>query len=305
MKKILYITLLILFSSGLYGYGWSEKGYQNLGTTEDGVVHLKNSKGYSFGVNNEKFVDNETIKQIETLNEIFYNMESLAVATITYQVIAGGVKAIVVPESYSYSGKDFFPYVPAGLAFFYDGKTMQYTFRIKVDEMFLKISGTYTDEKLLNDKILDAINDPKSFISKRDPEYLLQQINQLQDQVKALQAQNQVQKKTNDKLFNNDQTLLTGIKTNAASVKKNAKKSAADNERIRQAQMAYHNNEWFAGEKEISKEKVLFVLGEKKKNKNATVEDVVETAKTKEFEISKKEINIIFITYLNEFPEEK
>lgn len=115
-----------------------------------------------------------------------------------------GIEVLLVPESFRYEDAEFSRNLPAGLQFFANGE-IEFDFRMRVDEFFLRISGRWFSERQLAETMYRALLNPQAFLQSQDPEILFQrmveqervsaaqlaQIYQLQDETAALRDEAQ------------------------------------------------------------------------------------------------------------------
>jgi hypothetical protein len=81
---------------------------------------------------------------------------------------------------------DAVPYLPSGMLFSIENGNLLYNFRIKKDTYFIRINGAYISEKVLCDKVGEAINTPQTFVQRRDPDYLLASFDKLNKETELL-----------------------------------------------------------------------------------------------------------------------
>jgi len=73
------------------------------------------------------------------------------------------------------------------MGFSVENGNLLYNFRIRKDSYFIRINGAYISEKVLCDKVAEAINTPQTFVQRRDHDYLLasfEKLNKENDQLK-------------------------------------------------------------------------------------------------------------------------
>jgi len=133
----------------------------------------------------------------------------------------------VVPSEMKWNNVDDAVYLPSGMIFSIENGNLLYNFRIKKDKYFIRINGAYISEKVLCDKVAEAINTPQTFVQRRDPDYLLAIFEKLD-------KENEQLKKTvialnNKGFFSNDGPVDDKIIAKVVSLKmQNSKLSAKE-----------------------------------------------------------------------------
>lgn len=191
--KNLYFAILIMFLSfpvALQSYDWNRN---NVTIVEQSVEEskttqaLKDEKGRLFGITYYNDINEETAKRVLSLKDDFYGWQSMKVGKLDFTYSEGGLQISLIPEKYESGGVDFNQYMPSGMLFAYT-TLLQYDFRINVSNLFVRIKGDFTTEARFSEKIAAAIRNPQEFIKRRDPEYLLQQIEGLEDSMAKLKS---------------------------------------------------------------------------------------------------------------------
>ncbi len=180
----------------------------------------------------------------------------------------GTIEALVVLQKFaSEHGKNILPYLPSGLSFTY-ADTLQYNFRLKIEKLFVRIRGSYSKETELIQKVTEAVDNPHAYIRKRDPEYFLQQLDRLSQDIDKLKTENIALRK--------------------------------QMETYRRGYMALHNEGFFSGPTAINDSKIQKVLEIKKQNPGIKKDKIKEILEKQKIEISSKELTIILLVYFNE-----
>ncbi len=270
------LAALIFLTAFTYQFSinWADYGFTQESKTEE-----ENNFEYTL----KKGGKTITVKSMETIPETvatdvagFVN-KTLQFQFIRYDAITflyknGTLDVSLIPITYSYEGTDYVSIIPAGIQFMLEKDTVQYNFRIKKDAYFVKIKGDFVDDSLISEKLKKAAANPALYIKQRDPEFIANKLEQLEEEMDSL--------KTQSKRLENENNLL------------------------KYALMAFHNKGFLGSEKPVPEEKIRAVLDYKKKFPKATREQVEEEMEKQKLEISSREIKIIFFVYFNEFDKE-
>jgi hypothetical protein len=152
--------------------------------------------------------------------------------------------------------------MPAGM-YFVDTDTLTYNFRMTIKSLFLKIKGEFLTEELVCGKMLEAIKNPSAYVRKRDPEYFLRKLEQLETDLDRLKAY--------------------------------------DFENLRIGVLTLHNKGFFGGVNLIKKEVIIKVIELKKQSASLSKDQIVEKLKAEKIEASAGEVELILNIYFNEF----
>ena len=182
MKKIFVTITLLLFSSSIFAVDWKDYGF-----TVDQVVEkqdkktaiMKDSESNQITVTYDTEPTGASAKIITKLNTRLRSWSHMKVGELHFSIHNGTIEILINPSEFTYKDTNYLEYLSSGIYFTFSDD-LYYNFRIAVDRVFVVIKGTYTDEASFNDKILSAIQDPRGYMKRRDPEYLLEQIESLE-----------------------------------------------------------------------------------------------------------------------------
>ena len=189
MKKIL-VLCMVLCCGALYAYDWGQDGITVVNKAEqDGTTELtlKDAKENTFSLKYMSEPDDAMLKNVVKLKGDLYGWKNMTVDSLKFVYDQGGLEISLMPKKFDYEGKNINNYLPSGMQFTYT-YLLQYNFRINVNRLFIRIAGDYDTEERVCRKIVDAINNPKEYIRKRDPEYLLTKLEQLEETLHKLRT---------------------------------------------------------------------------------------------------------------------
>ncbi len=287
-KKILVFAFIILSFFPLSTFAavdWNTLGYEIVAKGEENDIVLQKGS-WRFLLVNESEVTQQHAEAIGKMNELFASWTFIKVRNLKYVITPTSIDVFVIPRSFDYNGKSYMDNVGAGLQFIYSEEAMRYSFRIKRGDMFLKISGVYIEEEVLTKKIEEAIADPRTFIQRRDADYLLNKVERLEEKMDTIAADNiRVRNEVRQLSTTVNQTANATIKT-------------------RNAVVAYNNNRLFYGAKPIPQEKIIKILQMRKNNPSASIDDLMKKFNEIDYKVTRKEVEIVLQAYNNEFKKE-
>ncbi len=246
--------------------------------SEDQVtLTLKSSSGLTFGLRHDGTLSDAHLEKVSRFIQIVSDLKSIKPIKIEVTFFQKQLDFLLVPEFYRIGDLDVLPYLPAGLSFS-SLDTLQYNFRLKVDNLFVRIKGDFSREDELNAKVVEAVKNPHAYIRKRDPEYFLSKLDSLQEQLDKQQKRTSELEQKNAAMLDVMEVMRRGI-------------------------MTLDNEGFFSGFKEIPKAKVDFVVNLKRANPAINREQLEKKLKDQKMEISSKELTIILALFFNEFPK--
>ncbi len=267
MKRYSVITVILslAFAMSAYAADWKALGLEVLDKKEgEGAYEyrLKDAGGLEFVIQSEKEVSDALAKKAADLRTTLMSREIFKVKDIRITILPNSIDAAIVPSEFTYSGTDVLPYLPSTIIFSVSDK-LEYSFRIVKDNIFMRIKGEFTDDKELGEKVLEGIKNPVGFVRKRDPEYFLTRINEMEDALKRL---------------------------------------TAENTHLRNAVMTWHNTGFLGfGTSQIEQKKIDRVLELRKQRPDIKKDEIKATMEKEGTPIAGKELDLIFAAYFNEF----
>lgn len=258
----------------VYSVNWQELGFtvKEKSEKENNYEYILSKDGKNMTVKSfEKVKDDDAARISDFINQT-KKFEYIEYDTITFMMKNDALNASLIPTSFLYEKKSYIPYIPAGLQFIITSDSIQYNYRIKKDSYFIKIKGDFVDDALIAQKMKKAVENPSLYIKQRDPEFMANKLELLQEELDSLKASH------------------TRLSQN--------------HEMLRIALMTLHNKGFFSSEKQISANLITKIVDYKKKFPDASIDDVEKYLEKDKIEASDREIKIIFFVYFNEFKDD-
>lgn len=286
--KLLLLTIIVIFSSGILqaqeiekesNYNWQKENVTVIETKKEKleaedkiklIEELRDQDGNIFSVTYDPSVplEEKVVKKIIELKRTFFEWKTIQIESIRFVPSFDIIEIVIIPKKYEYGQIDYLPYMPAGMLFIYTD-TLTYNFRITRENLFIKIKGEYITEDLLGAKINEAIKNPQAYIRKRDPEYFLAKLEQLENSI--------------DKLMSGQVKLKDG------------------NDKLRYGVLTLHNKGFFGGMNLIDKNAIKKIILLKESKPSMTKEEISKSLEKEDIKISSGEIELILNIFLNEF----
>lgn len=263
MKNI-FLFCGLLYAIQLQAFDWSTKGIAVIEKTEaDGITELllKDEMNNRFMLNYAAEPDDSMARNVIQLHNNFRSWKNLKIESIKFVYEQGGLEISIMPKSFVYDGKELSAYMPSGMQFTYS-YLLQYNFRINIDRLFVRIAGDFESEDALCRKIMTAIENPKEYIKKREPEYLLTKLEALETKYNRLA----------DEFY-----------------------------KLRAASLMLHNSGFFSGPSPIDKQLIDRVIDMRLKDPSLTRDKISETLEKEKVKASNREIDLILKVYFNDF----
>jgi len=189
VKKIYILLLLLILASSASAYDWTSAGFQQIDSGVDGnenYLILKDVNSVTIRIRYYDGVPRDWEDKVVELNKKFTRWEYMKPSAIDYLITNYSWEILIKPSYFTYDNNDFLPYIPGGMIFIIYDYGISYNFRITKDNIFLRLDDKFVDEVSLCKKIKEALDDPVLYLKKREPEYLLQKLNDLESDIALL-----------------------------------------------------------------------------------------------------------------------
>ena len=190
MKKIIFAVMFFLFIgiTGASAYDWSSSGLTVTDSAtgdDENYIMLQDSSSIEVKIRYRNSLDDKWAETAVDLLKKFKSWKYIKISRIEFFLVNGTYEILIIPSSYKYKGTEYTSYIPGGLVFIYD-YYLRYNFRVNKDTFFLRINDRFINEEILSDRIKEAVDDPVAYLTKRDPEYFLQKLTELEGMHKEL-----------------------------------------------------------------------------------------------------------------------
>ncbi len=270
-SRIIIFTLILTAPLSAFAFDWAQfnlnpadasdesKSFDEL--AQETIEKLTDEKGRTLTLRYRGEVTEETARSVSILFEKLYSFKSIKASTLNFRVSGNIIDVILIPESFEGISEPTSDYMPAGMLF-QQSDSLEYNFRIMKDGIFVRVNGVFIDENELTGKLKDAYNHPRDYMRKRDPEYFLRKLDELESSYARLKH---------------------------------------ENEKLRYAVMTLHNEGFLWGVYPIDKKAIDEVISLKKSDPSLNKEQLAKALKEKGYEIGEDEIFLILSVYFNEF----
>ena len=262
--RLLPCALTIVSATGVAAADWAALGARVVKTSaEEGRTRLlvADGKGFQFSVSHTGDLTDGDAARIMKLRRRFLTWSIGPVRTINFLLSGPTIEALVLPEKASCGAKDMTELLPAGLLF-RETDTLEYNFRLTIQNLFVRIKGVYISEAELCSKLSAAAENPREYIRQRDPEYILLTLDRLKARLDDL---------------------------------------AGGQDRLRRAVIALHNRSFFSGPRPVQEKTVRRVVALKKETPGLTAEQLSDKLKSEGILLSAEETELILNVYYGQF----
>lgn len=188
-RTIIYSVIFVaIFISNAIAYDWSSVGWsvKETGIVEDeNFMILQDSYNHEIKIRYRGELDDKLAVQIVKTYPRFQDWNYMKVSVIEFFVNGSTLEILIIPSEFNYKGTDFLPHIPGGMTFISDYE-LRYNFRVTKDQFFLRLADKFIDEESLCLRMKEAIDDPVSYLKKREPEYFLAKLTELENGQKEL-----------------------------------------------------------------------------------------------------------------------
>ncbi|HNR90260.1 MAG TPA: hypothetical protein PKM65_18125 [Spirochaetota bacterium] len=192
MKKLLFLAIILALSAANAHAAFEFEKQSGITVVqknegeEETELLLKDARGNAFTVVFSDKISDNMGKLILTLKDDFYNFKTVKIKDVKFAVGRDSLDANLTPAQLEFTGQNLLPYITSGLLFTYRND-LRYNFRIAAPDknnrekmVAVRIRGEFMTEDRLCAKIAEAVKDPVYFNKKRDPEYLIGKIEELE-----------------------------------------------------------------------------------------------------------------------------
>ena len=282
-SKTLFVIILLssifLLPSLAFPYDWQAKGITAINEIaietgeedaaeiikpdlSENVVRLTDSEGHIFTLIYKKEITDADANKIIELKTKLYGLRDITVRSLTFRAPGNGIiDIILIPQRFSFIDANPQEFLPAGMLL-QNTDVLEYKFHLVKDSIVVRIAGVLSDEERFKTLLTEAYNNPKDYMRKREPEYILKQLDEHEANIKKMQKEY------------DDQTY--GL-------------------------LILQNKGFFGGINVISRETVDRIVAMKKTTPLLTKEQIKTNLENNGIKISDKELKLIFSIYFNEF----
>jgi hypothetical protein len=165
-------------------------GYEVIRTRSQGgmpVWDLETTEGRRFSVHMIGALSDERIRAVSVLEETIHGLDGLEIERMRIVFDDNRASAIVIPESFTIEGRRYEDYMPSGMQFIFDDAP-SFDFRMLVDNLAVRINGAFLTAEQFLVRIQRAVENPAAYIQSSDPQFLAEQIRELQRIVDTLEV---------------------------------------------------------------------------------------------------------------------
>jgi hypothetical protein len=188
-RKGFYILIFfIMLASNAMAYDWKAAGFEETGTGitgDENYLILKDTNSTVLKIRYQGELADTWAEKIIELNKRFAQWKYMKPDNIDYFITGDSLEILIIPASFKYKEIDFVPFIPGGMTFIYD-YALRYNFRVTKNDIFLRVNDKFIEEELLCKRIKEAYDDPIAYLQKRDPEYFLQKLYELEESMAIL-----------------------------------------------------------------------------------------------------------------------
>ncbi|MCL1864964.1 MAG: hypothetical protein FWF73_04055 [Spirochaetes bacterium] len=189
IKKFYILLFLFVLTSSASAYNWNSAGFQEISSGVEGdenYLILKDGNSVTIKIRYYDDVPRGWEDNVVELNRKFTRWEYMKPSAIDYLVTNNSCEVLINPSSFTYNNNNFLQYIPGGMTFILYDYGITYNFRITKDNLFVRLNDKFIDEESLCKRIKEAVDDPILYLKKREPEYLLQKLNEVENDIAIL-----------------------------------------------------------------------------------------------------------------------
>ncbi|TVQ26402.1 MAG: hypothetical protein EA383_05400 [Spirochaetaceae bacterium] len=308
LLRALLVVLLLALASGAYA-NTSERasavGLRLLDETVEGGVTrfvLETPEGDRIDVRNDREADlsEQQIAIVDVISTITGNLRTLDIERLTVTFIGGFAEIALIPSRFVYEGVNLLPHVPAGLRFQFD-EVLEYDFRVRVGDFFIRLRGQYIGEDQFVGRILRAVQDPVAFLDSLRPEIVADRLNELDELTASLLELVEILVNDVQELSAENRRLAGALEDQREEQRELRNELIADQEAelsiLRSGLLAVANQSFFGRLRAIDDDIVTAVVDEKRSNPEATLDEIRSAVSDRGISASRSEVEAVLAVY--------
>ncbi len=197
MRRVPAIALVLLVVAvGVTAQTLEDFGYRVLDRTSvDGQANyrVRAANGQVLDVSYAGAFSAQRAEVLEEVRHTMAGIPGLRLDRLRVVFDAGRADIVAVPSTFRIDGRDVSENMPSGMQFAYTD-FLTYDFRMRVDNLFLRLNGQFFTGEQFTQKIIQAVQEPALFVQSQDPQFLfsrLDALNQRLDELVSEDAANQ------------------------------------------------------------------------------------------------------------------
>ncbi len=139
--------------------------------------------GRSVRIEYDQIPNQDALDLVLAMHDRLASWKSVETPSFLFVLESDQVRLHVLPSRFTGENIDFLQYAPGGLNFTGTVGTMDYDFRLKVENLFIRFQGIVTSERLILERLVQAVENPVQFIRDNDPSYSAFRIAELQEEL--------------------------------------------------------------------------------------------------------------------------
>jgi chromosome segregation ATPase len=143
----------------------------------------REGRRFSFSVKDE--ITEAQARSLQVIKDTIFSWKNLRLASLKVAFSENRAEVAVVPTSYACAGSSLTQFMPSGMQFYYT-TFLEYDFRLRVKNLFVRIQGQFFTEDQFCEKLLSAVKDPSLYIQTHDPEYVINKISEAERQMERM-----------------------------------------------------------------------------------------------------------------------
>lgn len=195
MKRQVLVTIVLLVSLAALSAQTATRSFETAGyrvmgqRTESGLPtwDLQDNAGNRFSVSMEGTLNARRADAIQAIRNTFFSIPGLQVQRLRIVFEGNRADLVVVPQRFLIQDADVVAYMPSGMQFTYTD-FLEYDFRMRVNNLFLRMNGQYFSAEQFIERIAVAIENPALYVQSQDPQFLFGRLDSLNDQIEGLKT---------------------------------------------------------------------------------------------------------------------
>lgn len=302
-----WIGVLILMLGAGLSFGLESAGYEILDTRQDGDtlrVDVRDPDGNEFEVRGvDTTVSERRLQILNIIRTTAFRIDSIDIDSMSVLFAGDRADILIVPSRVEFQGRNLRPYVPSGFQLFFD-QVLEYDFRLRVEEHFLRLRGQYVDEESFFSRISDAVDDPVRFLESQRPEFVAQRLEEFDEQLGELRGELGRTREELDRVegkLHQTQGELGRTHGELSETEAELERTRVDLLNLQMAVLAYNNKTFFGRVRPLDEHVVERIVALREAYPEADNSDIRDMLSEEDLSASRNEVDIVLAVYFREF----
>ena len=149
------------------------------------LYRAKDKEGNSFSFSIKDEVTEAQAEILGTIKDTVFSWKYIDVSSLKILFSQDRADIAIIPTNFTYKDFDLNEFMPSGMQFYYT-TFLEYDFRMRIDNLFLRMQGEFFTEDQFSEKLLVAVADPSLYMQNQDPDFVIKKTAIIEEKVEKV-----------------------------------------------------------------------------------------------------------------------